>query len=177
MPLELWEDPSYTDVIRLRVETRDETGLVDPVYISSVTLWYDATKVYDLGFETFTSYLKAKQKAKNGEFADPHFGYRIYDSMCEELRENDCSVGLAMRHAKNEYIELDADWLLWWSPPLVKTGDMIEDAEYYKEMSSKYQQTASDGPEPMMKNKYTSYQEYVLFGDPAFNPYEPVNSG
>jgi len=29
----------------------------------------------------------------------------------------------------------------------------------------------------MLKNKYTSFQEYFLFGDPAFNPYEPCNEG
>ena len=40
-----------------------------------------------------------------------------------------------------------------------------------------YKNTAKGKPTPMMENKFTTYQEYILFGDPALNLYEPVNNG
>ena len=135
------------------------------------------TKVYDLGGQTILSYIKAKNKAKQGIYPEPHFGFRIHQNMCKELEEKDCSIGLALRNSKNIYLKEDADWQVWWSPPLVYTGDPVEDWENYKLMTENYKDTAGSGPAPMMKNKYTSYQEYVLFADPAFNPYEPVNNG
>jgi hypothetical protein len=132
------------------------------------------TKVKDFGLETGLSYIKAVRDMNRGKYPEPHFGSRLYDALCEDLRENDCSIGIALRNSKNVYIQNDADWLVWWSPPLVKTGDVEEDYAYYKEMVQNYEETARSGPSPMMKNKFTSNQEYILFGDPAFNPYEKV---
>ncbi len=129
--------------------------------------------VYDTGFSVLRAYIKAKSDARNGIYPDPHFGYKIYNDVCENLKEKDCSVGLALRNAKNGYLHAEKDWLVWWSPPLVSTGDPTADYEIHQS----FQSTARSQPEPMMKNKYTSYQEYILFADPAFNPYEPINEG
>lgn len=97
------------------------------------------------------------RKAEQGEFPEFHFGVKIYNDLCEELKQNDVSIGLAFREAKNKYLPEDADWELWWNPPLSSGGD----AGYGAHVSA----------------KYTSYHEYVLYGDPAFNPYEPINQG
>jgi hypothetical protein len=134
-------------------------------------------RMYDTMFSTIVSYMKAKANMKKGIYPDPHFGYRIYDDLCEDLGKNDCSIGMAFRNAKNQYLEGDADWLLWWAPPLVRTGDFATDYDYYQQSMENYKNTARGSPTPMMENKFTAYQEYVLFGDPALNLYEPVNNG
>lgn len=126
-------------------------------------------RMYDNPIVTKLKYLKQKQGWKNGEYTEeasiPHFGFKIYTDLCEDLRKNDISIGLALRNARNNYLKADADWQLWWSPPLVLSAS----SELYKE-------TSEEDPYKM-EAKYVTYQEYVLYGDPAFNPYEPVNEG
>ena len=129
----------------------------------------------DTPLSVLRAYLKATKDAKNGIYPEPHFGFRIYTDLCEYLKENDASIGLAFREAKNRYLPQDADWELWWSPPLVTTGDHLLDSELTKTYAETMKSMA--GQDPMLKNKYTSFQEYLLFGDPAFNPYEPCNEG
>jgi hypothetical protein len=114
--------------------------------------------VFDTRLSTFLSYRKWSQKAEQGEFPEFHFGLKMYDDLCEELESDNVSVGLAFRNAKNRYLPEDADWELWWNPPLLSSG-------------------VDTGYGVHMPAKYTSYHEYVLYGDPAFNPYEPVNQG
>ena len=113
----------------------------------------------------FDTYIGTKIKtnrwlnnAEQGEFPEFHFGMKIYSDLCDELEHDDVSVGMAFRDAKNKYLPEDADWELWWNPPLLSSGG---DSGYGTHVSA----------------KYTSYHEYVLYGDPAFNPYEPVNQG
>jgi len=127
---------------------------------------------YDLPLQTYLKYLKAKGQWGRGVFPDAHFGEKIYEDTCSNLEKLNCSVGLALRNAKNNYLIADASWLLWWSPPLnFYTGDSgVTQADLY--MTS-----ASKGLSSMMESKYVSFQEYILFGDPAFNPYEPCNEG
>ena len=55
--------------------------------------------------------------------------------------------------------------------------EIVEDYQEYQRFNDNYKETIGQSPAPMMKNKYTSYQEYILFADPAFNPYEPINNG
>ena len=112
-------------------------------------------------FDTFIgTKMKTNQwlnKAEQGEFPEFHFGIKIYNDLCDILEKDDASIGQAFRDAKNKYLPEDADWELWWNPPLSSGGD----GGYGAKVSA----------------KYTSYHEYVLYGDPAFNPYEPVNQG
>jgi hypothetical protein len=134
---------------------------------------------YDFPIQTYLKYLKAKGQWKNGIFPDAHFGEKIYADLCSDLKSFNCSVGLALRNAKNSYLPGDADWLLWWSPPLnIYTGDTMVDIELAKDnYAGLYKSMSSNGLSPMMGSKYTSFQEYILFGDPALNPYEPCNEG
>lgn len=134
---------------------------------------------YDLPLQVFLKYLKAKNQWKKGIFPDAHFGQRIYEDLTSDLRKNNVSIGLALRNAKNDYLKADAPWELWWSPPLnICTGSALLDIEMAKNnFADLYKSTASKGKGTMMESKYVSFQEYILFGDPALNPYEPCNEG
>jgi len=96
-----------------------------------------------------------ENKVEEGIFPDLHFGHKIYDDMCGYLGDDDATVGKAFRDAKNQYLPEDEDWELWWSPPLSSGGE--------------------EGYGTHIAAKYTSFHEFVLYGDPAFNPYEPIN--
>jgi len=129
-------------------------------------------KVYDTPGSVFRAYISTKLKANQGIYPDQHFGILVYNDMCHYLKDEDSSIGMAFRVAKNNYLPQDADWELWWSPPLVTTGDLQEDAEIRNTYIERMQENAVTDP-LMMKNKYTTFQEYMLFGDTAFNPYVP----
>jgi len=127
------------------------------------------TNKYDLPGQTFSRYIKASINAKNGIYPDLHFGFKIYADLCDELKNNGTSIGLAYRNARNIYLKEDASWEVWWSPPLVLTGIRSLDAQLYK-------QAAEEGPsglDPRLDNKYMSFFEYTIYGDPAFIPYVP----
>ena len=73
-----------------------------------------------------------------------------------DLIENDSTTGMALRDAKNAYLPQDANSTFLWTPPL---GDKLY----------------SEGGTKTLDKKYVAIHEFVLYGDPAFNPYEPVN--
>jgi len=137
------------------------------------------TRKYDFPLQTYLKYIKAKSQWKRGIFPDAHFGEKIYEDVCADLMKFNSSVGMALRNAKNNYLKGDADWLLWWSPPLnIYTGSTLSDIEMARNGNvDLFKTTASKGLSPMMESKYVSFQEYIYFGDPAFNPYEPCNEG
>ena len=119
---------------------------------------------YDLPWTVWRAYLNTTRNMKKGIYPDSHFGYLIFEEMCKGLMKN-ATVGLAFRNAKNAYLPKDANWTLWWNPPL---GENLKDI-YSKEMSKSKK-------DRMLKAKYISFQEYTLYGDPAFNPYIPGES-
>lgn len=137
------------------------------------------TRKYDFPLQTYLKYIKAKGQWKRGIFPDAHFGEKIYEDVCTDMMKFNSSVGMALRNAKNNYLKADAPWLLWWSPPLnIYTGSTLSDIQMAKNGNvDLYKTTASKGLSPMMESKFVSFQEYILFGDPAFNPYEPCNEG
>jgi len=106
------------------------------------------------------SYIQARIDAKNGIYPEHHFGEKLYADTLQELKESDSTLGLAFRNAKNRYLPEDANWTMYWTPPLKQTGLF---KEYEKEN--------------YIKNKYVNFQEFQLYGDPAFDPYEPCNNG
>ena len=127
---------------------------------------------YDFPGQTALRYLQANRNAKNGILPEMHFGFKIYSDLCEELKTEDTSIGLAYREARNRYLPEDAEWPVWWTPPLVITGFKDIDA---KLLSSSNDDSQTDY-EPRLDNKYLSFYEYHLYGDPAFIPYVPFNS-
>jgi len=96
----------------------------------------------------------------NGEYPEPHFGAVVAEDFILDLIENDSTVGIALRNAKNAYLPKDANSTFLWTPPLDngKTKARFKEGKY-------------------MDKKYVCLHEFVLYGDPAFNPYQPVNEG
>jgi hypothetical protein len=113
--------------------------------------------MWDTPFSIWKARKEWENKAEQDIYPEAHFGPKIYEDMCDYMEEEDCSTGEALQYAKNKYLPEDIDWNLWWTPPL-STGGV-------------------DVYGPHETAKYTSYFEFTHYGDPAFNPYEPVNEG
>ena len=127
---------------------------------------------YDFPGQTMLRYIQAKNNLNKGIYPEMHFGFKIYSDLCEELKTEDTSIGFAYREARNRYLPEDAEWPVWWTPPLILTGLADVDAQIF-ELSN----TASNSDlEPRLDNKYLSFYEYHLYGDPAFVPYVPITS-
>ena len=92
----------------------------------------------------------------NGEYPDPHFGAVVANDFILDLANNDNTVGMALRDAKNTYLYKDANSTFLWTPPLEngKTNARFEEGRF-------------------MDKKYVCLHEFNLYGDPAFNPYQP----
>ncbi|MCX6664809.1 MAG: C25 family cysteine peptidase [Euryarchaeota archaeon] len=128
---------------------------------------------YDFPGQTLLRYLKANRDATKGNYPDMHFGFKIYEDICGNLKENnDLSIGEAFRKARNDYLPSDVSWKVWWSPPLVITGFQDIDAQLFQKTA----QEGASGLDTRLDNKYMSFQEYTLYGDPAFVPYVPGNN-
>jgi len=95
-----------------------------------------------------------------GKYPEPHFGAVVAEDFILDLIENDSTVGMALRNAKNKYLPKDANSTFLWTPPL-KNGNTLVRFEHGK----------------YMDKKYVCLHEFTLYGDPAFNPYQPVNNG
>lgn len=132
---------------------------------------------FDFPIITQFKYLKNKYiDWQNEIFDEPHFGFKYYYDMCDDLRKNDISIGLAFRNARNNYFtQEEIEWEVWWTPPLIRTGNSEIDRVINQHISSS--SSSGSGKGPMMESKYVTYQEYLLYGDPALNPYEPINEG
>ncbi len=128
---------------------------------------------WDTPISIIRSYIKAKLNARKGIYPDPHFGFLVYSDLCSEMKKDGDTIGKAFRDAKNKYLPQDAPWELWWSPPLIKTGNIQEDIALYNLNYERMKAEALADPF-MMKNKYTTFQEYMLFGDPALELYIPI---
>ncbi|HDO19504.1 MAG TPA: hypothetical protein ENG74_02130, partial [Thermoplasmatales archaeon] len=125
---------------------------------------------YDLPWTVWKAYINTTKNMKEGEYPDPHFGYLFYQDMCKELLENK-TLGLAFRNARNAYLPKDANWTLWWNPPLPQLLPLSVQSMSHSD-SGKFQEMAGKKMR-MLKAKYITFQEYALYGDPALNPYVP----
>ena len=115
-------------------------------------------KMTDTRLSVYLAEKEWEKKVQQGIYPDLHFGFKMFEDMSGFLKEQDCSTGEAFKQMKNIYLPEDIDWQLWWTPPL-SGGD------------------APDVYGPHHEAKYTSYYEFTMYGDPALNPYEPVNEG
>jgi hypothetical protein len=126
--------------------------------------------MYDFPGQALSRYLQWSMKAKKGIYPDMHFGDKIYTDTLNNLKQKDVPLGKAFRDARNVYLPDDASWEVWWSPPLVFTGLPSLDEKIQNDMIKR---TAGSGLDPQMDNKYQSFWEYHIYGDPAFVPYVP----
>ncbi len=117
-----------------------------------------------------SEYLKTKN---NPELQEPHFSALHAVNIFEDLTKNDVDIGTAFRNAKNIFMD-DADSTFFWTPPLSLSIQTSADVDLFY---NNIRPTTDDEDAKCMEKKYTCLLEYNLFGDPAFNPYEPVNNG
>lgn len=108
------------------------------------------------------------------ELQSPHFGGLHAYNFFEDLTVNDVDVGTAFRNAKNKFLLMDANSTFFWTPPL---NSDIYKSKYFDFSPHNFRKSMDDEDERALGRKYTCLYEYNLFGDPAFNPYEPVNEG
>jgi hypothetical protein len=127
---------------------------------------------YDIPGQTAYRYIVNKVKAAQGQYPDLHFGFKIFSDMLANLQKGNVSLGMALRDARNAYLPEDASWEVWWSPPLFTSGDAALDYSIYKTMAQQ-----ATGKDPRLDNKFQSFFEYHIFGDPAFTPYVPMTTG
>ncbi len=105
--------------------------------------------------------------ALKGEYPPLHFGGVVAQEFINDLIKNDSTVGMALRDAKNKYLPIDANSTFLWTPPLSGIADY--DYNGYTKMKFEYGR--------YLDKKYVCLHEFNLYGDPAFNPYQPVNNG
>jgi hypothetical protein len=110
------------------------------------------------------------------KYPDLHFGAVIAEDFINELIGNDATTGLALRNAKNVYLEKDANSTFLWTPPLsFSTGNSIIDQLCLSSLN--LEQTNGNARTRVLDKKYVALHEFTLYGDPAFNPYQSVNEG
>ena len=93
-----------------------------------------------------------------------------------DLIENDSTTGLALRNAKNVYLENDANTTFLWTPPLSFTTGCSFIDEELRILTQPILLNGGEGSRELGK-KYVALHEFTLYGDPAFNPYQSVNNG
>ncbi|MEA2054579.1 MAG: C25 family cysteine peptidase, partial [Candidatus Thermoplasmatota archaeon] len=105
------------------------------------------------------------------EYPDMHFGAVIAEDFILDMTYGDNTTGMALRNAKNMYLPKDANSTFMWTPPLtLTTGCKIINQMIWEELNK------NNGEEGnFMDKKYHCLHEFVLYGDPAFNPYQPYN--
>ena len=133
----------------------------DPGYLEP-GLIFEGFGIY--GFINATLNLKLHNK-----YPDPHFGAVIAEDFILDLIQNDSTVGMALRNAKNKYLPKDANSTFLWTPPLISTGCKIIDDYIY---SNLYSNPRFEYGKYLVK-KYHCLHEFNLYGDPAFNPWNP----
>jgi hypothetical protein len=69
---------------------------------------------------------------------------------------------------------MDVNSTFFWTPPLSLQIQTYEDLDLFLK---NIKPTAGGEDAKCLEKKYTCLFEYNLFGDPAFNPYEPNNEG
>lgn len=75
------------------------------------------------------------------------------------------------------FLPKDANSTFLWSPPLSFTtgeswlDDKLRESLSNNEVNSAFEETR------VLDKKYVAFHEFTLYGDPAFNPYQPVNNG
>jgi hypothetical protein len=118
-------------------------------------------------------YLKAALNARKGVYPDLNFNEYIFENMVLNMAKNDVPIGVALRDGKNAYLPAQFDKTFRWTPPLSIISNLP--TEIRNEIDQGMKSTAQDMRFPV--EKYSTIYQINLLGDPAFNPYEPINNG
>ena len=105
------------------------------------------------GFGFYGYFNATKNLILYNKYPSLHFGGLLADNFVLDLLNNNSSVGMALRNAKNKYLPMDANSTFMWTPPL-------SNAKPYTLEETR-----------VLDKKYVCLHEFTLYGDPAFNPY------
>jgi hypothetical protein len=111
----------------------------------------------------------------NNEYPPLHFNQWIFDHILDDLYENDIPVGTALRNAKNEFLPSQFDVTYRWTPPLSLPSNLPQNVK--GDIYNNYESTSAGTDDRFPVEKYSTIFQINLLGDPAFNPYEPINEG
>ncbi len=117
------------------------------------------------------AYIKAALNARKGIYPPVYFNQYIFEETSKKLFK-DKDIGTALMEAKNMFLPAQFDETFRWTPPLSILSSLPEDLT--EDILSGMQESAgSDARYPV--EKYSTIYQINLLGDPAFNPYEPIN--
>ena len=119
-------------------------------------------------------YLKASLDARKGIYPEVYFNQYIFEQMILEMAEENVPIGDALRNAKNDYLDAQMDITFRWTPPLSTPTSLPK--EIQDDLDESFY-SMSSGSNTFPVEKYSTIFQINLLGDPAFNPYEPVNEG
>jgi hypothetical protein len=111
------------------------------------------------------------------EYPDFHFGAVIGEDFIKQMINDDATVGLALRNAKNMFLPKDANSTFLWTPPLMFTTGISWLDEQLIPGNNDPQPQQGFEKTRVLDKKYVALHEFTLYGDPAFNPYQTVNNG
>ena len=114
-------------------------------------------------------YIKALKDARSGVYPPTHFCGYIFEESYKNLIDDDATIGQALRDAKNKFLPNNFEHKYLWTPPLSITNLMPED------IAEEITQTSSSAGSNVPVEKYCTIYQLNLLGDPAFNPYQPIN--
>jgi len=106
------------------------------------------------------------------EYPDFHFGAVLGEDFIIDLIRDDSTTGRALRDAKNQYLPKDANSTFYWTPPLMISAipEFLDSSTQNQEpLPQRFEETRA------LAKKYVAVHEFTLYGDPAFNPYQPLN--
>ncbi|UCF12618.1 MAG: hypothetical protein JSW06_11400 [Thermoplasmatales archaeon] len=121
-------------------------------------------------------YLKAWSDWRfKGEYPKVCFNQVIFEHAILEMFNDDVSIGTALRDAKNIFLPETFYDEFRWKPVLSIPSNL---PGYLREdIQNRMKTTASGGLDHHPVEKYCTVYQINLLGDPAFNPYEPINEG
>jgi hypothetical protein len=120
-------------------------------------------------------YIKAALEARRGIYPPVYFNQYIFEEASNKLFE-DKDIGTALKEAKNMFLPAQFDDTFRWTPPLSIPSSVPQEIQDF--YSDDYTETSSAGGlDHYPVEKYCTIYQINLLGDPAFNPYEPVNNG
>ena len=120
-------------------------------------------------------YLKAALQARQGIYPEVFFNQYMFEQMVLQMADEDVPIGVALRDAKNDYLPAQMDITFRWTPPLATPTSLP--FELQKDLEEDQYKYTAGGDMTFPVEKYCTIYQINLLGDPAFNPYEPVNEG
>ncbi len=110
-----------------------------------------------------------------GEYPPLCFNQFMFEEAIMNMFNDDVSIGTALRNAKNSFLPATFFDKFRWKPVLSIPSNLPD--YLIKDLQDDISATAGGGLDHHPVEKYCTVYQINLLGDPAFNPYEPINEG